>query len=218
MAIAKLIEARKLIEYINQDNEFRIIASNNCNYNNHIAALFTDAILQAGVNYKTVVSPRVIKVLRTYPTCCTVSSFCSLLEKESLESIISWKNEVKLRRLTDLLEFCKLHGIDTASELKVFLLHHDNKSAFLSIHGIGRKTYDYLLKLLNVDTVAVDRHIYSFLERAGIMVNDYDYAKSIVECAADLLGASRRSIDYSIWSFMAYEERKSSPQHAINFG
>jgi hypothetical protein len=217
MGRTKIIDARKLVDFIQRTDSFELIESNHCQYSNHIAALFTDIVLQAGLNYKTVVTPRVVRVLHNYPHCYTVQSFHALIQTEGLENIVAWKHEIKINRILDLVDFCLSNEINTSTQLKEFLIDPHNKSSFLNIKGIGNKTYDYLLKLLNVDNVAVDRHIYSFLEKAEIHANDYHYIKSIVEYAADLLNISRRNIDYSIWYYMAYEEKKSAPQSVLEF-
>ncbi|MDL2290360.1 hypothetical protein LJB95_03040, partial [Paludibacteraceae bacterium OttesenSCG-928-F17] len=64
------------------------------------------------------------------------------------------------------------------------------------------------------DTIAVDRHIYSYVEQAGIEYKNYEMIKNIVEFAADILNISRRSIDYSIWSHMS---KNQGVQIAIDF-
>jgi hypothetical protein len=215
MNIEKLIHARKLIDFIENEINLELIPSNNCPYDNHIGALFTDIILQAGLNYKHIVSPRVNNVYTNYPEAYTVKKFLNVIEVDGLENIINWKHEIKLKRISDLIFFCIDHKIDSTEELKLFLLQEENKKQFLMINGIGSKTYDYLLKLMNVDTIAVDRHIYSFLEKAGIKTKDYDFSKGIVEFAADIMNVSRRSIDYSIWSYMAYSEKKESEQFVL---
>ena len=217
MNIEKLMHARKLVDFIEGEINLKLIPSNFCPYNNHIPALFTDVILQAGLNYKHIVYPRVLSVYKNYPKTDSVKKFCALIEKVGLEKIIHWKNEVKLNRLKNLLSFCLINNIDTAEELKLFLVKAENKGKFLAIDGIGLKTYDYLLKLMNVDTIAVDRHIFSFLEKAGIKTNDYNYSKNVVEFAADMMNISRRSIDYSIWTYMAYELKNTKIQTSLNF-
>lgn len=217
MSIEKLIYARKLIDFIENEINLDLIPSNNCPYDKHIGALFTDIILQAGLNYKHIVSPRVNNVYNNYPDAYTVKKFLSVIETNGLENIIQWKHEIKLKRINDLVNFCLNNEIDTAQELKEFLVQEENKKDFLSINGIGSKTYDYLLKLMNVDTIAVDRHIYSFLSKAGIETKDYYFSKTIVEYAADIMSVSRRSIDYSIWTYMAYSEKKESEQFVLEF-
>jgi endonuclease III len=217
MALTKIRDARKLVDFIENDTTFELIPSNFCPYHNHIAALFTDIVLQAGLNYKNIVAPRVKRVFNNYPDCETVQEFYDLILEEGLEDIILWKNDVKLNRIYDLIQFCFSNQINTSQELKRYLLNPENKSSFLNIKGFGNKTYDYLLKLLNVDTIAVDRHIFSFLDKAGIFTKDYTYTKNVVETAADLMDISRRSIDYSIWSYMAYENKKNSPQAILEF-
>lgn len=205
----KLIHARKLVDFIESNSSFKIISPNNCPYNEHIGALFTDIILQAGLNYKHIVFPRVFNLYNEYPEANTVKGFAKLIENKKLETIISWKHHTKLKRINNLIDYCISNHIDSAVEIKAFLLKEENKALFLNIDGIGSKTYDYFLKLLGVDIVAVDRHIFSFLEKVGISKRDYYYSKSIVEFAADLMDISRRSIDYSIWCYMAYTERKN---------
>lgn len=194
---------QKLAEYILIGSDFEVCDPIPCPYNNHIGALFTDIILQAGVNYNTIVRPRVIFVLENYPKAYTVSRFYVVLHKYGIENVLHWRNSVKLQRMFDLLDFCLENGIQTANDLKCFLCDFDHITSFRKIKGIGDKTYDYLLKLMDVDTVAVDRHIFSFVKEAGINNNNYQEVKSIVEYTADFLGISRRCIDYSIWSYMS---------------
>ena len=37
------------------------------------------------------------------------------------------------------------------------------------------------------------------------MFDDYFEIKEVVEFAADIMGSSRRSLDYSIWSYMSHK-------------
>lgn len=196
-------KAQKLVEYILTSSEFEVCDPIPCPYREHVGALFTDIILQAGVNYSTVVRPRVISILEQYPQAYTVSRFYVVLRKHGIEDVLHWRNPVKLRRMYDLLEYCLDNDIQTTSDLKLFLRDFDHVTSFKRIKGIGDKTYDYLLKLMNVDTVAVDRHIFSFVKEAGIDNQNYQEVKAIVEYTADFLGISRRCIDYSIWSHMS---------------
>lgn len=195
--------AQKLAEYILTSSDFEVYDPIPCPYKDHIGALFTDIILQAGVNYNTVVRPRVFFILEKYPQANTVSRFYSVLYKYGIENVLQWRNPIKLQRMNDLLEYCFDNNIQTANDLKSFLRDLNHAISFKDIKGIGNKTYDYLLKLMSVDTVAVDRHIFSFVKEAGIDSQDYYEVKAIVEYTADFLGISRRCIDYSIWSYMS---------------
>lgn len=197
-----LLYVRKLIDYISENKNFYILFSERCVYSEHIGALFTDIILQAGLDYKRVVKPRVEFILNNYPETCSVKSFYFILKENGAENVLLWNNKEKIERIYSLINFCFLNKLNTSSDIKCFLTLEDNQKEFLNIRGIGYKTLDYFLKLLNSDTVAVDRHIYAFLEKAGIKSTDYFFVKSIVEYAADIMNISRRSMDCSIWHYM----------------
>lgn len=198
-----LLYVRELIDYINENKDFYILYPEQCAYSEHIGALFTDIILQAGLNYKKIVKPRVEFVLNKYPEANSVKKFYFILKKNGAENVLQWNNKEKIGRVHSLINFCLLNELNTSSDIKYFLSLEDNQKEFLNIRGIGYKTLDYFLKLLNSDTVAVDRHIYAFLERAGIESADYFFVKSIVEYAADIMNVSRRSMDCSIWHYMS---------------
>ena len=105
------------------------------------------------------------------------------------------------------MEFCIINHIETASDLLCFLTAKGNRSKFLEINGIGEKTYDYLLILLDVEAVAVDRHVFNFINEIGIPTQNYNSVKTIVEYAADLMEIPRSVMDYSIWNFMTQEKK-----------
>ncbi|MET3878947.1 hypothetical protein [Chitinophaga sp. OAE865] len=197
-------DARKLANFITDlGGEFTVFEKNNNLCYNHIGALYTDIILQSSLNYKTVVKPRVERVLSLYPNANTVNRFGKLITSEGLENIIVWKSSTKLNRIKSVLIFSQKNRINTCTDLRYYLAFPENQLKFLELNGIGPKTLDYLLKLLDFDTVAVDRHIYSFVEMAELKINDYYSTKRVVEYAADFLRISRSSLDYSIWHFMS---------------
>ncbi|AKD04365.1 hypothetical protein POKO110462_16475 [Pontibacter korlensis] len=212
-------EARKLANFIIGLEEpfFTHYVPDRICYN-HIGALYTDVILQAGLNYKSVVKPRVQRVLTHYPEANTVESFSIVLQEEGFEKVIKWKHPIKQERMLRLLEFSDIKGINTSEDLKGFLQNTYCRQSLLELNGFGPKSLDYLLKLLNFDSVAVDRHIYSFVELAEISATDYHATKKVVEFAADLLEVSRSSIDYSIWKFMSNKQSRNinSEQLALN--
>ena len=202
------IKVRNLITYIGNARGFQLIAAPDCPYRNHIGALLTDVVLQAGLNYQHVVAPRVYKVLNEYPVAYTINRFSAVLQKHSIETVLDWHDCEKQIRMIRILEFCKAQGIQNTYQLKLYLVNSkSNSDKFKSIRGIGDKTYDYLLKLLGVESVAVDRHVYKFVSDAGIIYKNYKEAKQIVEYAADMMQISRRTLDYSIWLYMSNKKR-----------
>lgn len=200
--------ALRLKEYISQIDDFKFIEPEYCPYINHVGALFTDTILQAGVNYRSVVWPRVAHVLDTFPYATTVSIFAEILENYGTANVLHWSNAEKIQRMNELVLFCLDHQIETSRQLTEFLRYEQNVNMLKDIHGIGNKTCDYLKRLLGFDTVAVDRHIRSFMESADIYCDDYFDIKEIVEYAADFMEKTRRELDYSIWSYMSRKEQK----------
>lgn len=200
--------ALRLKEYISQIDDFKFIEPEYCPYINHVGALFTDTILQAGVNYRSVVWPRVAHVLDTFPYATTVSIFAEILENYGTANVLHWSNAEKIQRMNELIWFCLDHQIETSRQLKEFLRYEKNVSMLKDIHGIGNKTCDYLKRLLGFDIVAVDRHIRSFMESADIFCDDYFDIKEIVEYTADFMDKTRRELDYSIWSYMSRKEKK----------
>ncbi len=197
--------ALRLKEYIGTIDNFRFIEPEVCPYRDHIGALFTDAILQAGVNYRRVVRPRVERVLVRFPEAETVSAFSRILDFNGVSNVINWNNSAKIRRMKDLVSFCMFHSIETANDLTHFLNSESGEKQLKEINGIGNKTCDYLKRLLGFDTVAVDRHIREFLVDADIIYDDYYEIKEVVEFAADFMDMARRKLDYSIWSYMSHK-------------
>lgn len=192
-----------LKEYIQTIDNFRIIEPELCPYRDHIGALFADAILQAGLNYRSVVMPRVAHILEFFPNAKTVKTFSKVLEYYGVNKVLNWNNDIKAQRMQDLVTFCLTHSIDTTTELAQFLKEKKGEDALKKINGIGNKTCDYLKRLLGFDNVAVDRHIRAFLVGADIIYDNYYDIKEVVEYAADFMGMNRRTLDYSIWSYMS---------------
>ena len=207
MNVANIVNARMVVSFIEQEETFRVVSGRSCYYKDHIGALLTDCVLQAGLNYNSVVAPRVNRLVQKFPEFKTVSAFQKLIENYGLEHLISWNHKVKLDRIRKVIDFCFFNEIETASDLLRFLTAEGNRAKFLEINGIGEKTYDYLLILLEVDAVAVDRHIFNFLSEIGIPSQNYNSVKTVVEYAADLMEIPRRVMDYSIWNFMVQDKK-----------
>lgn len=201
--------ALRLKEYIDTIDNFDFIEPEVCPYRDHIGALFTDTILQAGVNYRNVVRPRVESVLMRFPEAETVTAFSKVLDRYGVREVLHWNNAAKIHRMEDLVSFCSFHAIETTEDLTYFLNSELGEEQLKEINGIGNKTCDYMKRLLGFDTVAVDRHIREFLVDADIMFDDYFEIKEVVEFTADFMDIARRKLDYSIWTYMSNKEMKA---------
>jgi hypothetical protein len=202
-----LRDARQLTNYILSLPNFGFSVKQFTGYG-HMGAVITDTILQPGLNYRTVVAPRVKSVIVRYPTAQTTSAFLAVIKTDGVGYVLNWQHPEKLSRTQHLTRFLVNANVDTEEQLKSWLLHPANCLSLLEIRGIGAKTVDYLKNLVGISTVAVDRHIRNFVANAGIQCKDYSEVRLVVEFAADLLGIPRCSLDRAIWSYMANKEQR----------
>jgi hypothetical protein len=165
----------------------------------HLGAVLADAILQAGVRYRTVVRVRVERIHSRFPEAATMSGLIMLLEQHGAAEFLLWTHPVKMSRFVSLTQLLSTQNIGTTVELKLWLSRNDARKHLLGLHGIGPKTYDYLCCLVGIDCVAVDRHVRTFAHEAGVSISDYKKLQSVVCYAADLLGMARRDFDAWIW-------------------
>src|SRR5690349_17714773 len=75
-----------IAEYIQSHPE---IALEEAELHNHMGAILTDAFLQAGINYKRVVEPRVRRI-KSYPHAKTTSGFLKLLHEVGHEKLLDF--------------------------------------------------------------------------------------------------------------------------------
>jgi hypothetical protein len=178
----------------------------------HLGAVLADSVLQAGLNYATVVRPRIDRILICYPEAITISAISRLVKQGQVEDFLSWKHHEKVARFTFLVMALDGAGVSSAESLRESLVDENFATGLQQIRGIGPKTVDYMSCLLGIESVAVDRHIRSFAKRAGLEASDYGYLKRVFCSAADLLSVSRRDFDSWIWQ----RESERSRQLAFN--
>lgn len=181
--------------------------------NNHLGATLTDVVFQAGINYQTTVLPR-IKKIKAYSTAATISGLQLMFRSLNAEDFFNWKG-AKPRNFLSIIDFLAKQPIETENDLKQWLLLPESFDLLMHQPGFGKKSCDYFKILLGIPNVATDRHIFTFLETAGIFTADYDVAKFIVIGSAKILGMSPSELDHSIWWYMA-GERKSSREGCEN--
>ena len=165
----------------------------------HIGALMADAILQAGLNYRNVIHPRISRILTSFPEAKTLKEVDRIVISNNLENFLMWTHPMKLDRFRDLTQYFNQHKIQTTEILRKHIEDKDFQRGLLGIHGIGPKTVDYISCLSGIETIAVDRHIIAFAQEAGVSLDDYKEIRVIFLYAADLLDISRRDFDHWVW-------------------
>lgn len=178
----------------------------------HLGAVLADSVLQAGLNYATVVRPRVIAILRDYPEADTVSAVLHLTRREKTAQFLNWRHHEKVSRFENLVSFLADWNIEDAHDLRGQLATERFCSEVQSIHGVGPKTVDYMACLVGIDSIAVDRHVRTFAKTVGVENDDYAFLRRSFCCAADLLELPRREFDAWLW------RRSASPvQRQLSF-
>lgn len=197
-------EAEKLAMYVRSLPDFTM-ATPVESWDNHMGAILTDAVLQAGISYDTVVLPRVERIFTEHPDATTTSAFARLTKTYGLAYVLNWKGARKLRTLEELVSLLLENGVETTNQLRAWLETPANLERLKKIPGIKDKTAHYLQILVGSQTVAVDRHLLRFVSDAGIPVSGYDEAHRLIREAAAVLGVEFSVLDSSIWRYMSQQ-------------
>jgi hypothetical protein len=150
-----------------------------------------------------VVHKRVERIQSEFPEAATMSGIISLIARGGTHDFLLWRHPAKVMRFISLARLLASNGVETTGALKRWLDLDGSCEQLLGLHGIGPKTCDYLCCLVGIDRIAVDRHIRTFADEAGVTLEDYQDLKSIMCCAADLLGVARRDFDAWIWRIVS---------------
>ncbi len=192
--------ARRLAAFAASLPGFRIERTTSPTYN-HMGAVLSDSVLQSGLNYRTVVEPRVVHILTQHPEASTTPVFLELLERYGAKQVLQWRHDEKPRRLCDLTAFFVNHEVYTERTLRHWLSDPANCTRLREVKGVGEKTVDYMKKLVGLESVAVDRHIRRFIRDAGLPCDDYAEIQAVVERAAMLLGTTCSGLDRAMWHY-----------------
>lgn len=211
-ALDALLAARIIAEHAERYG-FRAQRSPSRPIADHLGAALADSILQAGLNYRTVVRPRVDRIRRLFPEAATLPGTANQVMRWSAADFLLWRDSTKIDRFLRLLHVLQGTDIVDAEDLRDWLQRDPSRDVLLSISGIGPKTVDYLSCLVGVDCIAVDRHVRVFAANAGLTSRDYDALRTSFSFAADLLGSTRREFDSWIWEFAA---TRASPAAQMN--
>jgi len=177
----------------------------------HVGAVLTDAVLQAGLNYRWVVLPRVERVKRDYPEARVLSAFRRLLNRVGPEEVLQWSHPEKPRRLRSLADLLYRQGVETNSDILAWLETGEGRARLLEERGIGPKTVDYLGILVGADRVAVDRHLVRFLQAIGFEFDGYEATRQVVVEASRLLNVRPQDLDHAIWEYMSRGANSFAP-------
>ncbi len=202
-------KANSLAKYINTLSGFSYVAPE-IPYN-HMGATISDAILQSGLNYKTVVKPRIDGILAKYPEAKTTSAFLRILNQIGANKLLRWRDSEKPNRILALANLFISEGIETESQLRTWLEDEEHIASLGKLRGVGNKTIDYLRLLSGISTSAIDRHLLGFISEAGINVSGYSEAKDVINRTADLIGKDKSLLDHSIWKYMSEKKGKRVP-------
>jgi endonuclease III-like uncharacterized protein len=196
-------KVRLLINYIKSLSDFKIIEPDTPY--RHMGATVTDAMLQAGTTWETVVSPRVQELRHSYPEAKTTTGFLKLLERIGPGELLKWNDREKPNRVLRIARFFAEEGIETEADLKTWLENEANIVRLKELRGIGNKTADYFKILCDIPTSAVDRHLIEFLNGAGIEIDriSYSEAREIINKSAEQMGINKSVLDHSIWKYMS---------------
>jgi hypothetical protein len=169
----------------------------------HIGAILADTVLQAGLNYRNVVLPRVTRIVLHYPEAAELSGVMQIIARGSVGDLLQWSHDTKIGRFGRLAAYIFERDVNSAQDLYSWLAEIERQPELLQISGIGPKTVDYLYCLMGFDRIPVDRHIRQFVARAGVAADDYERVRTVASFAADLLGLTRRDFDAWIWRLMS---------------
>ena len=87
-----------------------------------MAATLIDSVLQAGMNYKSVVYPRVYNILSKYSDYRTTCDFIILFQTIPIEEIIQWKNKRKQDTICELTWYLYKCNVNTEDDLAKWIL------------------------------------------------------------------------------------------------
>jgi len=202
-------DAKMVADYVRRSKDF--VFCEPLSPYEHMGATVLDATLQAGLNYESVVRPRVNRLRQMYPDAKTTTAFFDLLKTVTLQELTNWTNVEKLTRMRCVLDLLRDEKIETESGLAEWLKSEANQQKMKKCRGIKNKTLDYYKLLTGGSVLAIDRHLYNFLRLVGVDIENDQYlrAQNILREVATLLNIEERVLDHSIWKYMTSSTRSA---------
>jgi endonuclease III-like uncharacterized protein len=169
---------------------------------NNICAVLAEVVLQSGMNYKTVVKPRIDRIKDVYDDINTIESILEYINFSNVGEILQWKGDIKKSRFLRLVKFLSFQGVDNCYDLKQWLLSTNNQNELLTLDGIGPKSLDYIMLLVGISSIPIDRHLLSFAQMSGVDSSEYEYISSLYKEVSKYHGIEYHVLDSTIWNFM----------------
>ena len=183
----------------------------------HMGAILCDAVLQAGLNYRTVVAKRTRRVIEQFPYANDLAGVRLALARHGAEFFLDWKHAEKVKRFNDLVQFLECESVASVEGLRNWMSLPHARSHMQSVRGVGPKTFDYMACLIGIERIAIDRHLRKFAFSAGVEDGDYDSLYRSFALAADLLRVRRSHLDWWVWTLVSTQaHRRHLPELAFN--
>lgn len=192
-------EFATLCSHFERSGVLALVDARSCRREDHMGALLTDCVLQAGLNYRYVVQPRVSRVKALYPYATRVSIFADVLDDVGAECVLQWRHEEKPRRLEQIVRILRSEGLETNFDLGRWLVSVGGQDVLRAVKGVGPKTLDYMRILCGQPTCAVDRHVMTFMQSAGLQPRNYEHAHALFTRCAEALSVSPALLDSAVW-------------------
>jgi hypothetical protein len=203
------VDAMRLAKYVSSLAGFFDRAEPRQGYD-HMGGTISDSILQAGLNYRTVVEPRVRGLIEAYPEGRTTTGFRELIAFCGLRSLLDWNDPEKPRRIMGMTWLFSNEGLETEGMVRDWLQQPGNAAVLQCLRGVGPKTVDYLKMLVGLPALAVDRHMRAIVGAAGLKYSRYEDVHQVVSLAADSLGVRKDCFDRAIWSYVSFGEAQNA--------
>ncbi len=182
-------------------------------WGDHLGATLADTALQGGINYDSVVRPRIARLIGQHPEAATLSGFSELTDsRKDLARSLRWKETSrKLDTLGHLVQYLGEARLETVEDLRRWLGVADNPERLRrEVPGVGPKSRDYLCILVGLPSLAVDSRLRSFVEPLGLTDAPYEDLKDLYIAAAHELGINPTDLDRLVWEHegQGYESQR----------
>lgn len=161
-----------------------------------------DTALQAGLNYATVVRPRVDNLIAAFPDASSISELQQLLSKTPATVLLRWSHPDKVSRFLDLVGLCAVCSVETLDDFQRWVITTAAVTKLRAIHGIGPKSIDYLRMLSGHAAVPMDRHLFRFVAFAGVCTKNYEIAQRAFTDGCTMAGLDTRDAEHQLWILM----------------